>query len=174
MALLIAGVAGGMGRRSAVAAEPGAIPVKHFELQSINNSFDLSTLRKRHVSVQGSTVEFQFRGKGGQRRHLLLKSTHLARMVAQCLQSPGSRLFKYAVTADDGTEKYSVVKSTDVNEFLQRIARQPFTAKDFRMWQASTIAAEHLYEHRHERRVRRRLARVQSVIKLAAERLANT
>lgn len=151
-----------------------AIRIGNEEYVRNNNSFGLSTLRKRHLSVKGSTIVFHFRAKGGQKHELSLKNLRLARMVAQCLESPGSQVFQYVSTAAGESEKYTSLTSTDVNAFIQQLTGQLFTAKDFRMWKATAIAAGHLYRHRDARTKTARIAVTKEAVCLSAGQLGNT
>lgn len=102
-----------------------------------NGSFGLTTLREDHVDISGSTLHFQFRGKSGKEREIDIKDRQLARIVKKCLDLPGQELFEYL--DDDGT--VHIVESGDVNEYLQQVTGQEFTAKDFRTWAGTVVAA---------------------------------
>ena len=107
------------------------------EYAQANGSFGLTTMRNRHVEVRGSTVTFQFRGKSGKKHRVSVSDRRLANIVRKCQDLPGQRLFEYAES--DG--KISEVCSEDVNEYIQAISGQPFTAKDFRTWAGTVLAA---------------------------------
>jgi DNA topoisomerase-1 len=87
--------------------------------------------------VKGSTVTFQFRGKSGKKHRIAVSDRRLANIVRKCQDLPGQRLFEY--TESDG--KISEVCSEDVNQYIQTISGQPFTAKDFRTWAGTVLAA---------------------------------
>ena len=102
-----------------------------------NASFGLTTLRGRHVDVSGSTVRFEFRGKGGKRVSVDLTDRRLARIVKRCQELPGQELFQY-IDADGARQ---TVDSTDVNAYLKEISGEEFTAKDFRTWGGTVLTA---------------------------------
>jgi DNA topoisomerase-1 len=117
--------------------EISLIRIGNDEYAQANGSFGLTTMRNRHVEVQGSTVIFQFRGKSGKKHRIAVSDRRLANIVRKCQDLPGQRLFEYAES--DG--KISEVCSEDVNEYIQAISGQPFTAKDFRTWAGTVLAA---------------------------------
>ncbi len=102
-----------------------------------NASFGLTTLRGRHVDVSGSTVRFEFRGKGGKRVSVDLTDRRLARIVKRCQELPGQELFQY-IDADGARQ---TVDSADVNAYLREIGGEEFTAKDFRTWAGTVLTA---------------------------------
>jgi DNA topoisomerase-1 len=115
--------------------EATLIRVGNDEYARDNDSYGLTTMRNRHVDVDGSTIEFRFRGKGGKRHRAGVNDRRLARVVQRCQDLPGYELFQYV---DDG--EIRDVESSDINEYLREITGQDFTAKDFRTW-AGTVAA---------------------------------
>ena len=107
-----------------------------------NNSFGLTTMRNRHVAVKGSTVKFQFRGKGGKIHSVEVSDKRIARVVKKCQELPGQQLFEF----EDPSGEIATIGSEDVNEYLQRVTGQPFTAKDFRTWAGTVLAAIALWK----------------------------
>jgi DNA topoisomerase-1 len=105
-----------------------------------NKSFGLTTMRDRHVDVSGSTVHFEFKGKSGVKHEIELKDRRLAAIVKRSQELPGQELFQYL--DDDGSRQ--TVSSDDVNAYLKEISGQDFTAKDFRTWAGTLLAAEAL------------------------------
>ena len=124
--------------------ERSLIRVGNDEYAKANNSFGLTTLRDRHVEVKGSTLRFVFRGKSGKRHSVGINDRRLARIVKQCRDLPGQELFQY-VDADGRTQD---VNSADVNAYLREITGADFTAKDFRTWFGTVLAATALRECR--------------------------
>jgi DNA topoisomerase-1 len=116
--------------------EKSLIRVGNEEYAKSNRSFGLTTLQDRHVSVRGATVRFEFRGKSGVRHSINVSGRRLARIVRNCRDLPGQELFQYL---DDNGDRRKV-DSGDVNEYLQEIAGQDFTAKDFRTWAGTVLA----------------------------------
>ena len=112
------------------------IRVGNDEYARTNKSFGLTTMRDRHVTVDGAEVSFQFAGKSGVKHKAGIRDRRLAKVVKACQDIPGQRLFQYI---DEQGERRSI-GSADVNAYLREITGEPFTAKDFRTW-AGTVAA---------------------------------
>jgi DNA topoisomerase-1 len=135
-----------------------------------NDSFGLTTLRNRHVRVEGTRLLFRFRGKSGRQHAVATRDRRLAGLVRRLQELPGQVLFQYV--EDDGAPR--VVASDDVNEYLGRASEQPFTAKDFRTWAASVLALHALVRHdppSSEREARRLL---KETVEWVAGLLGNT
>jgi DNA topoisomerase-1 len=150
--------------------ETGLIRVGNDEYARTNKSFGLATMQDRHVDVNGSTISFQFRGKSGKFHRIDIQDRHLARIVAHCQAIPGQELFQYV--GDDG--KPHDITSTDVNEYLRDITNSDFTAKDFRTWGGTVLAAMALRGLREcptKTQARKNLVRA---IESVAQRLGNT
>jgi DNA topoisomerase-1 len=107
-----------------------------------NHTFGLTTLRNKHVKITGSKIRFRFRGKSGIVRDVDLKDRRLAQIVRRCQDLPGQELFQYL--DDDGTPR--IVNSSDVNQYLREAAGIDLTAKDFRTWAGTVLAARALGE----------------------------
>jgi DNA topoisomerase-1 len=105
-----------------------------------NGSFGLTTLLSRHVDVSGSTLAFEFRGKGGKTVSVGLSDRRVARVVRRCQDLPGQELFQYI----DGDGTRQSIDSADVNTYLKAIGGEDFTAKDFRTWAGTVLAARAL------------------------------
>jgi DNA topoisomerase-1 len=104
--------------------------------KKLYGSFGLTTLMNRHVQIEGSNINFEFKGKKGVYHKVSLQSRKLARLVKQCLDIPGKELFQYYNA--DGV--CSTIGSGDVNNYLKEITGEDFTAKDFRTWAGSLSA----------------------------------
>jgi len=102
-----------------------------------NGSFGLTTLRDRHVTVKGATVRFLFRGKSGRDHELGVTDRRVAGVVKRCEELPGQMLFQYV--GEDGVR--GTVTSDDVNNYLRETTGEDFTAKDFRTWAGTLLAA---------------------------------
>jgi DNA topoisomerase-1 len=122
--------------------EKTLIRVGNDEYARQNNSFGLTTMRDRHVAVSGSTVRFEFRGKSGKSHVIDLRSRRLAAIVKRCRDLPGYELFQYI---DEHGDR-QVIDSSDVNQYLRDITGEDFTAKDFRTWSGTVLAARALRE----------------------------
>jgi DNA topoisomerase I len=107
------------------------------EYAKTNKSYGLTTLRNRHVKVAGGRIMFDFRGKHGTEHHIDLRSRRLAAIVRRCQELPGQELFQYL--DEDGTPRG--IDSDDVNEYLRDITGEEITAKDFRTWAGTNLAA---------------------------------
>ncbi|HUG27129.1 MAG TPA: hypothetical protein VMK53_02440 [Gemmatimonadales bacterium] len=105
-----------------------------------NESFGLTTMQDRHAKVAGSRVRLRFRGKGGTTHDVDIADRRLARLVKRCRELPGQHLFQYL--DDDGEPQ--PVDSGDVNAYLREATGGEFTAKDFRTWGGTLLAATHL------------------------------
>ena len=117
--------------------EKTLIRVGNDEYARNNGSYGLTTLRDEHVAVEGTTIRFRFKGKSGKEWNLKLNDRRIARVVRACADIEGQELFKYVDA--DGTVRD--VGSGDVNRYLREITGQPFTAKDFRTWTGTVLAA---------------------------------
>ena len=120
--------------------EETLIRVGNEEYARTNDSFGLTTLRTRHVKVSGDRVHFGFRGKSGVRHAIDVRDPRLARVVKRCGELPGYELFAYL--DDEGVQRS--VDSADVNAWLHEVAGEAFTAKDFRTWAGTVLAARAL------------------------------
>jgi DNA topoisomerase-1 len=146
------------------------IRIGNDEYARTNGSYGLTTLRDRHVDVRGRRVQFRFRAKSGIVQTIDLEDARLARSVQRCQDLPGQTLFQYL----DGAGRRRTISSTDVNAYLRDVAGQSFTAKDFRTWNGTVLAAGALCEP-CEGTSRAAQARfVSAAIGEVAERLGNT
>lgn len=107
-----------------------------------NKSYGLTTLRNKHVDVEGSTVTFSFKGKSGVFHEMDVSHPRVAATVRACIALPGYQLFQYL----NGDGERQIVDSADVNDYLKDHAGSDFSAKDFRTWGGSVLAGESLYE----------------------------
>ena len=113
------------------------IRVGNDEYARTNGSFGLTTLQDRHVDVRGRRVRFRFRAKSGVMQKIDLEDALLARSVQRCQDLPGQTLFQYV----DDTGARRTISSTDVNAYIRDAAGDDFTAKDFRTWSGTVLAA---------------------------------
>lgn len=105
-----------------------------------NRTFGLSTLRRRQATVDGHTVSFSFVGKSGRKHRVALTDRRIARLVAACQDLPGQTLFSYL--ADDGS--VHSVRSEHVNDYIRSTIGDDFSAKTFRTWTGTSVAAQFL------------------------------
>jgi DNA topoisomerase-1 len=106
------------------------------EYARTNKSFGLTTLRNRHVAIDGTRVRFRFRGKSGKVHESGIRDRRLATVIRRCQDLPGQTLFQYTDT--DGA--LQSVESSDVNDYLREISGEDITAKDFRTWAGTVLA----------------------------------
>ncbi|HLH52773.1 MAG TPA: DNA topoisomerase IB [Verrucomicrobiae bacterium] len=151
--------------------ELSLIRVGNDEYEKENESFGLTTMKNRHVEVKGAEIHFHFKGKAGKSHRIDVKDPDLARIVRRCQDLPGQELFEYV----DENGKVQDVKSTDVNEYLHTITQADFTAKDFRTWAGTMLAAAALQEEsaRFETKVQAKRNLVHAIESVAAK-LGNT
>jgi DNA topoisomerase I len=116
------------------------IRVGNAEYAKENESFGLTTLRNRHVQISQTTLHFEFKGKSGQWHLVEMTDRRLARIVRECQELPGYELFQYV----DESGQRRAVDSADVNAYIREIAGAEFTAKDFRTWAGTVLAAREL------------------------------
>jgi DNA topoisomerase I len=139
-----------------------------------NGSYGLTTMRNKHVAIEGSTVRFSFEGKSGVKHAIDLSDRRLARIVRQCRDLPGYELFQYL---DADGVRHSI-DSADVNDYLREIAPQQgdvsFTAKDFRTWAGTVLACTMLQEFEPFASETQAKRNIVEAIKAVARRLGNT
>lgn len=116
------------------------IRIGNTEYAKSNKSFGLTTLQDRHVQIAGANVVFKFRGKSGKSHEVRLTDKKLAQLIKRCRDVPGQDLFQYF---DESGIRHPL-RSNDVNEYLRSIAESEFTAKDFRTWAGTLLAADAL------------------------------
>jgi DNA topoisomerase-1 len=118
--------------------EKTLIRVGNREYARANKSFGLTTLLDQHVQITGASVTFHFRAKSGVMQTIEVNDPAVARIVKQCRRLPGEALFQYV----DGKGRRQSVDSTAVNAYLREVTGRPFTAKNFRTWAATVLAAK--------------------------------
>jgi DNA topoisomerase-1 len=135
-----------------------------------NKSYGLTTLRNRHVKIDGSEVEFRFRGKSGVYHDVKVNDRRLARIIQRSRDLPGQDLFEYL---DENKEPHTV-NSSDVNDYLREISGEDYTAKDFRTWSGTVLAAIALQEFEKFDSEAQAKKNVVRAIETVAEKLGNT
>lgn len=134
--------AGNQSRRQLLASvvwllDKTLIRVGNDEYTRANHSYGLTTLRRQHVRVKGTSMSFRFRGKSGVERSVAIDDVRLARIVQHCQKLHGQEIFQYL---DDLGELRPIV-SDDVNDYLREVSGRDITAKDFRTWGGTMLAA---------------------------------
>jgi DNA topoisomerase I len=150
--------------------ETTCIRVGNTEYARTNHSYGLTTMRNRHVRVEGATVTFRFEGKSGVEHSVDVHDRRLAKIIQRCQDIPGYELFQYV---DDAGERHAI-DSSDVNAYLREISGQDFTAKDFRTWAGSVAACALLRELEPFASATQAKKNLVSVIKDVASQLGNT
>jgi DNA topoisomerase I len=135
-----------------------------------NGSYGLTTLQNKHAKVAGSVVAFSFRGKSGKDHLIDIRDRQLARIVSRCQELPGHELFEYI--DEDGA--LQSVDSADVNAYLREIAGADFTAKDFRTWSGTVIAANVLAAEEVQTSQTAQLRSIRHAYEVVASELGNT
>lgn len=110
--------------------------------ESENGSYGLTTMREKHVDVEGAKIKFAFKGKSKVYHELEIKHPRVAETIRKCLELPGYRIFQYL---DESGERKRVY-AQEVNQYLKQITGQDLSAKDFRTWGGTTLGAKDLYD----------------------------
>jgi DNA topoisomerase I len=152
--------------------ETTLIRVGNEEYARQNGSFGLTTLKDHHVRfpASGRKISFRFRGKAGKRHEIELSEPRLARIVRRCRDLPGQELFQYV--DDEGAPRS--IDSGDVNDYLREITGEELTAKDFRTWAGTVLAAVALAAYEAAPTQRQAKRNLLEAIERVAERLGNT
>ena len=150
--------------------ETTLIRVGNDEYARDNKSFGLTTMHDKHVKIRGAAIRFDFRGKHGIEHDIDLKDRRLATIVHACRDLPGQELFQYL---DDAGEVRDV-GSGDVNDYLRQISGESFTAKDFRTWAGTALAAQALQEFQDFDSKAAAKRNITQAIESVAQRLGNT
>jgi DNA topoisomerase-1 len=146
------------------------IRVGNDEYARNNRSFGLTTMRDGHAKINGKRVVFEFRGKSGRDHCIDFEDQRLAKIVRQCQELPQQELFAYL----DDDRKMRDVTSGDVNDYLRQISGSDFTAKDFRTWAGTVLAAKALAAMKPGKSKAAAKRSVKAAIESVAKRLGNT
>jgi DNA topoisomerase-1 len=147
-----------------------SIRVGNEEYVRQNDSYGLATLRTRHVTLKGNRAILRFRGKSGLRRETMVEDQRLVRLLKQLKGLRGAHVFQFI----DEAGQIHPVDSMAVNEYLDERSGHHFTAKDFRTWKASAVAAGLLYREEPVEKLAARKRVVKTVLAEVAEALGNT
>ncbi|HEY3148491.1 MAG TPA: DNA topoisomerase IB [Dongiaceae bacterium] len=135
-----------------------------------NDSYGITTLRNSHVKVAGGELRFQFKGKSGKSWRVTVRDRRVARIIRSCQDLPGQHLFQYLDEAGNAPR----VTSTDVNEYLRTLTGREVTAKDFRTWAGTVLAANLLQEIGKPDSTTAAKRRIRAALQEVAARLGNT
>ncbi|MCB8985722.1 MAG: DNA topoisomerase IB [Ardenticatenaceae bacterium] len=150
--------------------EETLIRIGNEEYAQRNHSYGLTTLQEKHLTLSGSHIRIEFTGKHGKRQEVDVQDRRLARQVARCHELPGQELFTYL----DEDDQLRQLSSTDVNTYLREHTHYDFTAKDFRTWGATVLAASILRDMPAAEEPGTRQKQVVEMVKQVAETLGNT
>src|SRR5256714_10386158 len=146
------------------------IRVGNEEYARQNRSFGLTTMKDHHVKVRGKKLRFRFRGKGGKEHEVDFMDRRVAKIVRELQDLPGQDLFQYF----DDEGKLCNVTSQDVNDYLQEITGEDFTAKDFRTWAGTVLTAMALNAQEKSATKKEAKSNLKNAIAAAASLLRNT
>ena len=146
------------------------IRVGNEEYARENQSYGLTTMRNKHVQVEGSGVTFKFSGKSRVKHIIDFHDRRLAKIIQRCQDIPGYELFQYV----DSDGNHHSIDSADVNEYVREICHEDFTAKDFRTWAGTVLACSMLQEFEAFASQTEAKRNVVQAIKEVAGRLGNT
>ncbi len=146
------------------------VRVGNEEYARSNGSFGLTTLRDRHVRIEGSHLRMRFTGKSAKVHEVAFDDQRLSRLVRRCQELPGQILFQFV----DGDGVQHPVRSSDINDYLRAATGLDATAKTFRTWSASVFAATALAAQPQPETVREGRATVTAMLKVVAGELNNT
>lgn len=150
--------------------EKTLIRVGNAEYAEKNKSYGLTTMRRKHVAIGRGVLRFDFTGKSGKQWKLQVEDRRIAAIVKRCAEIPGHELFKYL--DDDGESR--TVDSGDVNDYIKDITKQGFSAKDFRTWAGTVLAALALSEFKKYDSQAEAKRNVIAAIEKVAKQLGNT
>jgi DNA topoisomerase-1 len=164
-----------LGRRQILATvvsllDKTLIRVGNDEYVRENRSYGLTTLRRRHLQIDGAVLRFSFRGKSGVEHTIAIADPRLSRIIQRCRELPGQELFQYV----DRARKRHLISSDDVNEYLRGISGRDVSAKDFRTWGGTMLAAVELRRLGPPASQNEANRNIIAAIDAVAERLGNT
>ena len=135
-----------------------------------NETYGLTTLRRKHLEVLDDKILFDYKGKSNKHREVVIEDDQLIKLIKASAELPGYELFRYKV----GSSKYESIDSDDVNAYIRSVMGEQFSSKDFRTWVASRYAVE-LYPQaiaQKESAPRKKFSNI--LIRLVADELGNT
>lgn len=138
--------------------------------EKLYGSFGLTTLKGKHVQIQGQKISFHFKGKKGVMHDIDLKSKRLAKLIQKCKDIPGKELFQYI---DDEGNRHTV-DSGMVNDYIKEISGEDFTAKDFRTWSGTVSALIAFKEIGYAETHTEYKKKVKEALEIVASHLGNT
>jgi DNA topoisomerase-1 len=146
------------------------IRIGNDEYAKNNGSYGLTTMKDQHAKIRGERVQFSFRGKSGKYHTIEVEDRRLAKIVKSCQDIPGQELFQWL--SENG--KRHDVTSGDVNDYLREVSGNDFTAKDFRTWAGTVLAAQALKAMKGFHTQKQARKNIKQAIEVVAEKLGNT
>lgn len=146
------------------------IRIGNKQYQIRNDTFGLTTLRRKHLSIEDDEVVFKFKGKSKQEREVHIDDSELIPFIKNAANMPGYEIFRYK----DYDGSFKEIDSDDVNSYISKHMGEDFSSKDFRTWAASRLAIE-CYEEALKQKIdasRKKFSNI--VIKMVASELGNT
>ena len=134
-----------------------------------NDTFGLTTLRRRHLHIENRHLVFEYKAKSGKYRKVNIHNKKLSKLIKECSMLPGYEVFRYR---ENGLSL--PITSADVNDYLKEISTENFSSKDFRTWGGTVLAVEKFPEAKRLSEENKRIKLVPQVIKLVANELGNT
>jgi DNA topoisomerase I len=135
-----------------------------------NRTYGIATLRRKHLTIEGDTLIFEYTGKWGQQQRKVITDARLRRVVDECVALPGNEVFKYY----DNAGEIRDVKSRDLNAYVKEVMGEEFTPKDFRTWAGTLFAAVKLAELGATEDLKQAEKNVLEAVDEVAQRLGNT
>jgi DNA topoisomerase-1 len=135
-----------------------------------NRTYGIATLRRKHLTIEGDTLIFEYTGKWGQQQRKVVTDARLRRVVEECVELPGYEIFKYL----DESGEVRDVKARDLNAYIKGVMGEEFTPKDFRTWAGTLIAAVELAELGATEDLKQAEKNVLEAVDDVAKRLGNT
>jgi DNA topoisomerase I len=145
------------------------IRIGNLHYKKVNETYGLTTLRRRHLHLQDDTIRLEYKAKSGKYRKINVKNNHLVNLIREVSELPGYEIFRYKEKG-----KTIPVDSQDVNEYLKEISNESFSSKDFRTWGGTVKAIEKIPEAIAAVKDNKRLKLSSTVVKLVANDLGNT
>jgi len=146
------------------------IRIGNSSYEKMYGSYGLTTLKGKHVSIEGDKMQFSFKGKKGVHHHITLRNKRLAKTVEQCKEIPGKELFQYY--DEHGDRK--IIESGMVNDYIKAAAGMDFSAKDFRTWAGSIHALEAFRALNDAETASDRKKNIIAVLDFVSKKLGNT
>jgi DNA topoisomerase-1 len=135
-----------------------------------NKTYGIATLRRKHLTIEGDTLIFEYIGKWGQQQRKVITDTRLRRVVEECVELPGYKIFKYL----DESGEVRDIKARDLNAYVKEVMGEQFTTRDFRTWAGTLIAAVKLAELGVTEDLGKAEENVLAAVDDVAKRLGNT